>query len=268
MRVVSFDAFRSLGIPSVHYIKPDQYLQHVELLRQADWVLFPEYWQVNALHYGLGLRLFPSISSYHIGHNKIEQTRVFQLLCPANIPDTLILNNTPENRAAVWEQLDAPFVAKVPKSSEGRGVLLIEERSQWQAYCADNPVLYVQELLPIDRDMRIVVIGRQIVGGYWRLQADDGFHNNIAQGGQLDFSPIPQAAAELVLRLAATLNIDHGGFDVAMVGDRPYVLEFNRLFGNHGLVEQGIKVGESIYQYLRDACSPPFTPPILSRDVG
>jgi ribosomal protein S6--L-glutamate ligase len=95
-----------------------------------------------------------------------------------------------------------------------------------------------------------VVIGDRVVASYWRLQSADGFHNNIAAGGRLDFSPAPPAAIELVERVSRGLGIDHAGFDVAMVGDRPYILEFNRLFGNHGLSEQDIKPAELIYRYL------------------
>jgi hypothetical protein len=35
-----------------------------------------------------------------------------------------------------------------------------------------------------------------------------------------------------------------------MVGEQPYILEFNRLFGNHGLSQQDIKPAELIYQHL------------------
>lgn len=259
MRIVSLDAFRSLGIPGVHYIKPDHYLQQLPQLQNADWVLYPEYWQANSLHYGLKARIFPSIASYHIGHDKIEQTRAFQLVCPRHIPDTRILENTPENARLLWQELYPPFVAKDPRSSEGRGVFLIEEPEQWQQYCAQSPVLYVQECLPIDRDLRLVLIGERVVASYWRLQSPDGFHNNIAQGGALDFAPAPATAIALVENVARQLGIDHGGFDVAMVGDHPYMIEYNRLFGNHGLTEQGINIGDMIHDHLLRTAPRPFT---------
>lgn len=260
MRVVSFDAFRSLGIPGVTHIKPDNYQRHVDALLQSDWVLFPEYWQVNALHYGLNVRVFPSMASYHIGHSKIEQTRVFQCVCPHNIPRTLILENSDSNCDYVWREMDTPFVAKIPKSSEGRGVFLIENKQQWSDYCAQQPVLYVQEYLPIDRDMRIVVIGENVIGGYWRLQSDNGFYNNIARGGSLLIAPLDGNAVSLVQRVAQRLNINHGGFDVAMLGNQPYILEFNRLFGNQGLREQGIKSADYIYEYLLGEADPRLSP--------
>jgi ribosomal protein S6--L-glutamate ligase len=250
MRIVSFDVFRSLHITGVHYIKPEKYLEHLDLLRAADWVLFPEYWQVNGLYYGLRCRIFPSIASYHLGHDKVEMTRAFQTVCPDNIPQTLIEAGTPEGMRAALERFIFPFVAKDVRSSEGRGVYRIDNELEWRRYCRARQVLYAQEHLPIDRDLRLVVIGDRVVASYWRLQSADGFHNNIAAGGRLDFSPAPPAAIELVERVSRGLGIDHAGFDVAMVGDRPYILEFNRLFGNHGLSEQDIKPAELIYRYL------------------
>lgn len=250
MRIVSFDVFRSLHITGVHYIKPEKYLEHLDLVRSADWLLFPEYWQVNSLYYGLGCRIFPSIASYHLGHDKVEMTRVFQAVCPQNVPQTVIEAGTPEGIRATLERFAFPFVAKDVRSSEGKGVYKIDNELDWHRYCRGRQVLYAQEYLPIDRDLRVVVIGDRVVGCYWRLQSADGFHNNIAAGGRLDFSPAPAAAVELVEKLCRQLGIDHAGFDIAMAGDRPYILEFNRLFGNHGLSEQDIRPAELIYQYL------------------
>lgn len=250
MRIISFDVFRSLHITGVHYIKPENYLEHLDLLRAADWLLFPEYWQVNSLYYGLNCRIFPSIASYHLGHDKVEMTRVFQAVCPRNIPQTLVEAGTPQGVRAVLERFEFPFVAKDVRSSEGKGVYKIDNELDWRRYCSGRQVLYAQEYLPIDRDLRLVVIGERVVAGYWRLQSQDGFHNNLAAGGRLDFAPAPQAALDLVESLSRKLGIDHAGFDVAMVGDRPCILEFNRLFGNRGLSEQDVRPAELIYQYL------------------
>lgn len=251
MQIISFDALRSLGLPQIRYIKPDHYLEYLSEIRRADWLIYPEYWQIHPLLYALQKRIFPSVASYHIGHDKIEQTRLFQVLCPRHIPETWIVENTTKNAQQLWEERYTPFVAKIPRSSEGRGVFLIENQTQWADYCRLSPVLYVQEYLPIDRDLRLVLIGEKVVTGYWRLQGSDGFHNNLAQGGALDFSPLPPEAITLVESVARTTGINHGGFDVAMLGKHPYLIEYNRLFGNQGLLEQDIDVDKLIYAYLQ-----------------
>jgi len=38
----------------------------------------------------------------------------------------------------------------------GRGVFLIKNEADFLTYCSTRDVLYVQEYLPIDRDLRIV----------------------------------------------------------------------------------------------------------------
>src|SRR5690554_4965635 len=122
MKCVSFDALRTLHLPDVHYIKPEYLFHERERIEAEDWVLFPEYWQVNALVFGLKKRIFPSLSSYLIGHDKVEMTRAFQLVASGHTPWTVIEANEPQNAERVWDQMPLPFVAKIPKSSMGQKV--------------------------------------------------------------------------------------------------------------------------------------------------
>ncbi len=261
VRLISFDVFRTLGFPDTSVLKPEAFLRHKSELGEADWVLFPEYWQLNALVHGLKCRVFPSEASYRIGHDKIEMTRAFQTVAPAHTPWTMIEANGPQEREAIWQAMPLPFVAKAPRASMGEGVWLIETREDWQRYCEAAHVLYAQEYLPIDRDIRVVIVGDRVVTAYWRHQAPQGFYNNVARGGRIDNGPVPRAATALALQIARDLDINHAGFDIAMVGDYPYVLEFNRLFGNQGL-NRGSDLRDAILDYLRNESDPkdPDTP--------
>ena len=259
MRLISFNVFRSLGINGVHYIKPEQMFREVAMLRQADWLLYPEYWQVNSLAYGLKSRLFPSLSSYHLGHDKIEQTRAFLSVVPAHVPFTLILPSTPSAIEQILEEMVLPLVAKRVRSSMGEGVFLIERPSQLREYAAQNDILYVQEYLPLQRDLRVVWVGKEVVGAYWREQGD-GFHFNVARGGQVNYEDIPPQALSLVRSVALALGIDHAGFDVAIVDGYPWLVEFNLLFGLDGLNRLGVNVGEHVLRYLQEQDGQPQNP--------
>lgn len=250
MQLISFDPYRTLHFSGTEYLKPELMNNHLDKLIAADGILFPQYWQINPLLYGLKKRIFPSPASYYIGHDKVEMTRCFQTIAPAHVPWTLIDANTPTAAAAVWDAMPLPFVAKIPRSSMGDGVFLIESQADWQRYLQCSPVIYAQEYLPIDRDLRIVWVGDRIVGGYWRIQAEQGFYNNVAKGGQIEAGILPPEACALVEKLALGLGIDHGGFDIAMVGHYPYVFEFNRLFGNQGLSGMQDKIDRAIHEYL------------------
>ncbi|MCH8531813.1 MAG: hypothetical protein LAT65_13255 [Saccharospirillum sp.] len=249
MRLISFDVFRTLHFPDTRSLKPEHFFRHKEALSQADWVLFPHYWQLNALLYGVNCRIFPSEATYRIGHDKVEMTRAFEMVAPEHTPLTLIEANGPVQQDTLWDTMTLPFVAKHPKASMGEGVWLIQSRADWSRYCASSPVLYVQEYLPIDRDLRIVIIGDKVVTAYWRHQAPQGFYNNIARGGWVEHSSVPESAIELALKVARQLGVNHAGFDIAMVGGHPYLLEFNRLFGNQGL-SQGTAIRDAILDFL------------------
>ncbi len=248
MNLVSFNVFRTLGFPDTSVLKPGDIFSHKDMLTGADWVLFPEYWQLNALVYGLNCRVFPSEASYRIGHNKIEMTRAFEVVAPAHTPWTIIEANTPEAQDNIWNMMSLPFVVKLPKASMGEGVWLIESILDWRDYCAKTDVLYVQEYLPIDRDARVVVVGEKVVAAYWRMQSEQGFYNNVSKGGAIDTSPVPAVVTDLALQLAQDLGVNHAGFDIALVGEHPFVLEFNRLFGNHGVDSK--KLRDAILAYL------------------
>ncbi|HET8711107.1 MAG TPA: hypothetical protein VFM32_07015 [Spongiibacteraceae bacterium] len=254
MKLVSFNIFRTLGIPDVTYIKPEDFDKsphhYQALIEQADWVLFPEYWQLNALLFGMKCRIFPSEASYRIGHDKIEMTRACRVISPSNVPSTWIAKNTPEEAERLWDELYLPFVAKLPKSSQGEGVWLIKDRADWRHYLNQTDRLYAQEYLPIDKDLRIVMVGDEVIAAYWRHQSDRSFHTNVSRGGQVSYDDIPGVAIEYVKKLATDLGINHAGFDIAMVGDHPYLLEFNRLFGNQGIPGGGKTITDALVRYL------------------
>jgi ribosomal protein S6--L-glutamate ligase len=42
----------------------------IHAVKNAIAVLFPEYWQINPLVYALKKRIFPSVPTYHLGHDK------------------------------------------------------------------------------------------------------------------------------------------------------------------------------------------------------
>lgn len=60
MRLVSCDVYRALGIPGVQYIIPGHYFRELNTVSEADRVLFPKYWQINSLLYGLNEHIFPN----------------------------------------------------------------------------------------------------------------------------------------------------------------------------------------------------------------
>ncbi|MGO4887904.1 RimK family alpha-L-glutamate ligase [Anaerobacillus sp. MEB173] len=253
MKIVTFNPFRTIGIPNIQYIKPEHMFQKKERekIEEADICLFPEYWQVNSLVYGMKKKIFPNIQSFHLGHDKIEMTRALWSVCPENVPYTEILGKNKYNIENVLTTFPYPFVAKEIRNSMGKGVFLIENEQQFLEYAERNDYFYVQEYLPIDRDLRVCIVGDQIITAYWRIGGWDTFHNNVAQGGQISFDNIPIEAINLVKQTAQKLGINHAGFDIVFVNNTMYFLEFNILFGNQAFQTLGISVEKIIHQHIQ-----------------
>lgn len=250
MKIVSFDPLRTWDMPKIVRLKADDWRKHLDTVRAADWIVFPEQWQVNFLTYALKKRIFPSPSSYHLGYSKVEMTYAFQSVLPAHVPYTLIIPRSDSAVEQVLDEFSFPFVAKEIRNSMGRGVFLIESRHEFDQYFAYNPTLYIQEYLPIERDVRVIVVGQEPLTAYWRIAAPGGFYNNVARGGQVVFEDVPQTAVDLAVETARLLDIDHAGFDIAMVDGHPYLIEFNMRFGNQALARQNIRLGRHILAYL------------------
>lgn len=275
MRLVSFDPFRTLHLPGVSVLKPERWLADRELLRVADWVLFPGVWQLDSLEYGFKCRIFPSPATLRLGYDKVVTTRAMQAVFPAWMPETVIVANSPAGREEILDTFSFPFVMKVPREAMGRGVRLISGREQFSGWCNGHgndqapDILYAQEYLPIQRDLRVVWVGDSVMTAYWR-EGVDGFLNNVAQGGRVDFDNVPAEALQMVNEIATHFGIDHAGFDVALVDGHPYLLEFNVRFGNQALTARGIRVEDHIHAWLLKQLAlarPPVTPEPLPRSA-
>lgn len=256
MKIISFNPFRTIGMKDITYIKPENMFREIDKIKDADYILFPEYWQINSLVYGLKKKVFPNISTFHLGHNKVEMTRALMATYPENVPYTRIMGRNSSTIDIVEEEFGYPVVAKEIKNSMGQGVYLIKNRDELKIYLENNDVLYIQEYLPIDRDLRVVYVGNRVISAYWRIAEEGNFHNNIAQGGSYSFEDIPLPAVDLVDRVAKSLGINHAGFDVVEFDGEYYILEFNVLFGNEGLKHLGIRPEKYIYNYIMEDTDP------------
>lgn len=258
MRLITFNPLRTIGIPGIHYIKPVHMFKELDAIREADLLLFPEHWQVNSLVHAMHKPIFPSIEAIQLGYSKVEMTRAFWSICPEHVPYTEILANTTENREAVLDTFAYPFVAKENRNSMGHGVFLIENQEQFMDYAIHSDILYIQEYLPADRDLRVCIVGDEVVSAYWKIGEEGQFHHNLAKGGTISVDSIPQEALQLALYTARSLGINHAGFDILVSGGACYLLEFNVLFGNEGLRELGIPIELKIHEYIMNMIRPLF----------
>ena len=129
----------------------------LDLLRNADTIYYPSTLYED-IFLALGKRVFPANFYRYMG-DKIKQTELFTLLGIPH-PRTRIYRDTPRV-SQILADFSFPFIAKIPRgSSKGRGVFLIRSREDLQDYLQDYAPAYIQEYLPIDRDLRVVLVGQ------------------------------------------------------------------------------------------------------------
>jgi ribosomal protein S6--L-glutamate ligase len=209
-----------------------------EEIRKADTIYYPTTFYAD-LFDSIGKRTFPSYHTYKCVQDKIKQTALFDLLGIPH-PRTRVFYGR-RQQSDITQHFDFPFIAKIARgSARGRGVFLIRSRQDLECYCERNMVAYVQDYLPIDRDMRIVVIGCRAVHAYWRIPSEADFRSNVSLGASICLDPVPEAALQLAMHTARSCGWDDVGIDVCRWGDRFYVLEANMKYGREGFRIAGI----------------------------
>jgi RimK family alpha-L-glutamate ligase len=103
-----------------------------------------------------------------------------------------------------------------------------------------NRQAFLQELIDRDdakhRDLRVYVVGEQIIGAMYRYAPEGDWRTNVALGGAVESATdMPEEAAETALYAADVLGLDYAGVDLVEGHDGWFVLEVNPTAGFKGL---------------------------------
>jgi ribosomal protein S6--L-glutamate ligase len=209
-----------------------------ELIRTAKKVYYPTGFYAD-LFDAAGKTIFPSYHTYKFSQDKIKQTAVFDLLSIPH-PRTRVFYGK-RQKQKIDEYFTYPYIAKIARGSAmGRGVFLIKNRQDLGAYLSLTGPAYIQEYLPIDRDLRVVVIGKRVVHAYWRIAPPGEFKSNGAVGAGVSFEKIPEESLRLALYTAESCGWNDVGIDICLHDGKYYVLEGNMKYGKEGFRQAGI----------------------------
>ena len=212
--------------------------REAELIREANKIYYPTAFYAD-LFDAMGKATFPSYHTYKCVQDKIKQTALYELLDLPH-PRTRVFYGKHQKKS-ILDHFSFPFIAKIARGSAlGRGVYLIHNEKELRNYLEMTSPAYVQAYLPIDRDIRVVVIGRRIIHAYWRIAPPDEFRSNVAVGGQISLKAVPEKARALALQVARSCCWDDVGIDICEHNGRFYVLEANMKYGKQGFLEAGI----------------------------
>jgi len=243
---------RLKGVPEVLTlgVKPnfaDYSEEERKIILDAAMILYPttNYAQFFST---MGKPFFPSLETCLYADEKIKQTTLFSMLSVPH-PRTRIYYHLHHHN--ILRDFSFPFVAKVPRaSSGGRGVYKIENPEQLQAYLCLTHVAYIQEYLPHDRDLRIILVNYEPILSYWRHRDPANFRSNLYQGGIPQFFEIPDEALSLAREAALRCRFNDVGLDLILCKGKWYVIEANMEYGRKGLRMKGLNLKQILREKL------------------
>ena len=137
-----------------------------------------------------------------------------------------------------------PFVVKTTDEHEGQGVFLVEDEASWKRALSHLKAreragrfgFLLQEYLPSPYDLRVVVIGKELIPCWRKKRA--GFKSNLAQDGELIPCPDRRLEAEalsLASRLVSETGVNLVAVDFLIKDGAPVLNELNFVFGRRAL---------------------------------
>jgi ribosomal protein S6--L-glutamate ligase len=210
----------------------------LELIRASDVVYYPTAFYADIFD-TMGKRTFPNYHTYKYVQDKIKQTALFNLLGIPH-PRTRVFYGK-RQKSKILRHFKFPFIGKIARGSAlGRGVYLIENHAELAEYIELGGPAYIQEYLPLGRDLRVVVIGGRPVHAYWRIAKAGEFRTNLSQGAAISLENVPQQGVEFAANIASICRLDDVGLDIYFHGGQYGVFEMNMKYGKQGFRRAGI----------------------------
>jgi RimK family alpha-L-glutamate ligase len=155
------------------------------------------------------------------------------------VPDALLaLSNSRLN--AGREQFGDVAVYKTAIGTHGGGTWKVDLTEPVNPRVG-NRQAFLQKLIDRDesrhRDLRVYIVGGELVGAMYRYAPEGDWRTNVALGGDVmdATEDIPEAALQTALYAAEVMGLDYVGVDLVEGEDGWFVLEVNPTAGFKGL---------------------------------
>ncbi|MEM0453613.1 MAG: RimK family alpha-L-glutamate ligase [Sulfolobales archaeon] len=113
--------------------------------------------------------------------------------------------------------------------------------------------IYIQKYVPKPgRDIRVFVVGGEVLGGYYRYSVDGGWKTNIAQGARAEkIEKLDREVIDMTLKAVNTLKLHYAGVDIGETGEGFVIFEVNAAPQWSGFMSAtGVNPSEKIADYV------------------
>lgn len=101
------------------------------------------------------------------------------------------------------------FVHKVDSKKEAKALL---EKKKYHP-------LYIQDFIPMEADIRVMLIGHKPVCAFWRRPPKGEWLTNTSQGGTMDYTDVPKSVLDLSVKVSKAANAEYWACDIAVGKD-------------------------------------------------
>ncbi|PJA46956.1 hypothetical protein CO172_03310 [Candidatus Uhrbacteria bacterium CG_4_9_14_3_um_filter_36_7] len=198
------------------------------------------------------INAYPTVS---LSRNKLAQHLI---LSKYKIPmPSWAIIRWPDQIDTVIKKIGFPMILKVAIGGKGKGIFYVENLKTLQPildylHVRDgNPVIiqkFIQEAQ--EKDIRVFIIGDQVVAAMQRKAKQDDVRANIGSGGTGSIFLLTDKIKSVALRAAQAMNLEIAGVDIVLSKNGPLVLEVNSCPGLHEIqTVTGIDIAGKILDY-------------------
>ncbi len=149
-----------------------------------------------------------------------------------------------------------PLVMKAINSSRGKKVYKVRSLDDVRKVMRDlnkkSGQFIFQEFIDYKYDLRMLVIGDEVVATMRRFPNEGDFRANYSLGGRVELFEPTEAMKEFAIHVAKTCKLHMSGVDILVDhDDRMYVIEANRNPGLSGISQAtGTKIAQYAMNYM------------------
>ena len=143
-----------------------------------------------------------------------------------------------------------PLVMKSVDGHGGLEVFLINSKEEAETFKRKNKRYVYQKYYPNEGDLRLYVLGKQVIGAVYRHSKGD-FRSNFSLGGEVKVYEPEQEIVDVAIKVASLLNADYIGVDLIKIDNKWCVNEIEDPVGARMLYKtSNIDVIELLANYI------------------
>jgi ribosomal protein S6--L-glutamate ligase len=146
-----------------------------------------------------------------------------------NYPKTFLLTDN-SRIGEIADKLDFPVIVKPIYGQQGQEIEKIEKKENLTDLFLEKErteMFLIQEYLKINGDVRVFVVGNQVLGAIKRFIVEGDFRSNASLGAEAEEFPLDDEIKEIALKSTKAMNYEIAGVDLANANGKWYVIEVN-----------------------------------------